>query len=174
MNRKDKYKERVKVGIFKMYPDVIIPEYKHEGDACVDIRAHNIVKLIRDNADTEISGDFSEITIYSGDRIRIGTGFKLDVPDGWCINIEGRSGFSFDEGIIVTNAPGKAECIYKGEYMVNLMKVYGEPTVIRKNDRIAQMEIVPQFKMMLRETDIINIEEGNERGEKGLGSSGIK
>ncbi len=168
------YKDEVQVGILKLFPDVNIPEYRHEGDACADVRAHNIVKLIRNDVKTDISGDFSEITIYPGDRVRIGTGFKLDVPDGWCVNIEGRSGFSFDEGIIVTNAPGKAECIYKGEYMVNLMKVCGDPTVIRKNDRIAQMEIVPQIKMLFHETDSVSIEEGNERGENGLGSSGVK
>lgn len=57
--------------------------------------------------------------------------------------------------------------------MVNLMKVCGEPTVIRKNDHIAQMEIVPQVKMLFYEIDSVSIEEDDERGEKGLGSFGV-
>lgn len=171
----EKYREEVKVGILKLHPDVKTPEYRHNGDACVDIRAYRIVKFISgdDDLDIEVPEDFSEIILHPGDRVRIGTGFKLDVPNGWCSNIEGRSGFSFDKGIVITNAPGKAECIYKGEYMVNMMKVCGRPTVIRKNDRIAQMEIVPQIKMLFHEIDDIEIEEDNERGENGLGSSGI-
>src|SRR5699024_1904815 len=96
------------------------------------------------------------------------------LPSGWCVNVEGRSGFSFDEGIVVSNAPGKCEYTYKGEYMINLIKVNKKPTVIHKNDRIAQMEIVPQYKMLLEEVEDIEIEDDNDRGEKGLGSSGVK
>lgn len=98
----------------------------------------------------------------------------MNIPEGWCVNVEGRSGFSFDEGVVVTNAPGKCEFTYKGEYMVNLTKINKKPTVIHKNDRIAQMEIVPQYKMVLEEVTDIEVEDGNERGEKGLGSSGVK
>lgn len=167
------YKEEIKVGILKLHPDVKIPEYKHFGDACADIRVDNFAKFIKSDGSEMNIKLFSEVVLYPGDRVRIGTGFKLDVPDGWCVNIEGRSGFSFDEGIVVTNAPGKAECIYKGEYMVNLLKVSGNPTTIKKGDRIAQMEIVPQYKMLFYDIDKIDVKSNNERGEKGLGSSGV-
>lgn len=163
------------VKIKKLYPDVVIPEYKHNGDACCDIRAYRVVKLVNDmGVEISVPDDFDKITMYQGYKARIGTGFVLGLPDAWCANIEGRSGFSFDEGIVVSNAPGKAECIYKGEIMVNLIKIDKKPTVIHKNDRIAQMEIVPQYKMSFEETTNIVVEEGNERGEKGLGSSGVK
>lgn len=169
------YQSVVKVGIKKLFPDVQIPVYKHEGDACCDIRAYRIVKMVNDmGVEYKIPDDFESITLFQGYSVRIGTGFKLNVPEGWSVNIEGRSGFSFDEGIVVTNAPGKAEYIYKGEYMVNLTKVSRKPTIIRKNDRIAQMEIVPQYKMDFEEVDELTIEEGNTRGENGLGSSGVK
>ena len=39
---------------------------------------------------------------------------------------------------------------------------------------MAQMEIVPQYKMVLEEVTDIEVEDGNERGEKGLSSSGVK
>lgn len=58
--------------------------------------------------------------------------------------------------------------------MINLIKVNKKPTVIHKNDRIAQMEIVPQYKMLLEEVEDMEIEDDNDRGEKGLGSSGVK
>lgn len=169
------YKDHAAVGIKLLYPDVMIPKYKHDGDACCDIRAYRVVKVINDMG-IEVSVDhdnFESITMYQGWSVRIGTGFKLDVPAGYCVNVEGRSGFSFDEGIIISNAPGKCEYIYKGEYMVNLLKVTKKPTVIHKNDRIAQMEIVPQIKMDFVEIPEIVIEDNNERGENGLGSSGI-
>lgn len=164
----------VKVGIKALYPDVVFPAYKHEGDACADIRAYRVVKLMNDmGVEIPVPENFESVTLYQGYSVRVGTGFKLDVPEGWCVNIEGRSGFSFDEGIVVSNAPGKAEFIYKGEYMVNLTKVSKKPTVIHKNDRIAQMEIVPQYKIMFEEVGEISVEDWNERGENGLGSSGI-
>lgn len=169
------YHKECQVGIKKLYPDVEIPEYKHEGDACCDIRAYRVVKMINDmGIEIEVPSDFESITLYQGYSVRIGTGFKLNIPEGWCVNVEGRSGFSFDEGVVVTNAPGKCEFNYKGEYMVNLTKINKKPTVIHKNDRIAQMEIVPQYKMVLEEVTDIEVEDGNERGEKGLGSSGVK
>lgn len=169
------YQKTVQVGIKKLYPDVVVPEYKHDGDACCDIRAYRVVKMVNDmGVEIDVPSDFESITLYQGYSVRIGTGFKLNIPEGWCVNVEGRSGFSFDEGVVVTNAPGKCEFIYKGEYMVNLTKINKKPTVIRKNDRIAQMEIVPQYKMVLEEVTDIEVEDGNECGEKGLGSSGVK
>mgnify|MGYP002532157838 FL=1 len=169
------YHKECQVGIKKLYPDVEIPEYKHEGDACCDIRAYRVVKMINDmGIEIEVPSDFESITLYQGYSVRIGTGFKLNISSGWCVNVEGRSGFSFDEGIVVSNAPGKCEYTYKGEYMINLIKVNKKPTVIHKNDRIAQMEIVPQYKMLLEEVEDIEIEDDNDRGEKGLGSSGVK
>lgn len=169
------YLNKIKIGIKRMFDGVTIPEYKHDGDACCDIRAFRIAKLVNDmGVEIPVPEDFESITLYQGYRVRIGTGFKLEIPRGWCVNIEGRSGFSFNEGVIVTNAPGKCEFIYKGEYMVNLIKVSKKPTIIHKNDRIAQMEIVPQYKMEFSEVDDVEIEEGNERGDNGLGSSGMK
>lgn len=169
------YQKTVQVGIKKLYPDVVIPEYKHDGDACCDIRAYRVVKMVNGmGVEIDVPSDFESITLYQGYSVRIGTGFKLNIPEGWCVNVEGRSGFSFDEGVVVTNAPGKCEFTYKGEYMVNLTKINKKPTVIHKNDRIAQMEIVPQYKMVLEEVTDIEVEDGNERGEKGLGSSGVK
>lgn len=171
----DGYHSAQKVGIQKLFSDVEVPQYKHKGDSCCDVRAYRVVKLMNDmGVEIEVPEDFKSITLYQGYSARIGTGFKLDVPEGWCVNIEGRSGFSFDEGIVVTNAPGKAEYTYKGEYMVNLTKVNKKPTVIYKNDRIAQMEIVPQHKMIFEEVDKVHVEDGNERVENGLGSSGVK
>ena len=168
------YHKECQVGIKKLYPDVVAPEYKHDGDACCDIRAYRVVKMVNDmGVEIDVPSDFESITLYQGYSVRIGTGFKLNIPEGWCVNVEGRSGFSFDEGVVVTNAPGKCEFTYEGEYMVNLTKVNKKPTVIHKNDRIAQMEIVPQYKMILEEVIDIEVEDGNERGEKGLGSSGV-
>lgn len=169
------YLNKLQVGIERVYDDVIIPEYKHKGDACCDVRAFRIVKLVNDmGVEIPVADDFESITLYQGYSVRIGTGFKLDVPRGWCVNVEGRSGFSFDEGVIVTNAPGKCEFTYKGEYMVNLIKVSKKPTIIHKNDRIAQMEIVPQYKMEFNNVEKVESWDGNERGENGLGSSGVK
>lgn len=169
------YVSEKKVGIQRMFDGVVIPQYKHEGDACLDIRAFRIVKIVNDmGVELLVHEDFESITLYQGYSVRIGTGFKLELPRGWCVNVEGRSGFSFDEGIVVTNAPGKCEYTYKGEYMVNLIKINKKPTIIHKNDRIAQMEIVPQYKINLVEVNNIEAEEGNERGVNGLGSSGVK
>lgn len=164
------YKEEVEVSIDKMFEDVVLPEYKHDGDACADIRAYRIISLKNDmGKDMPIPENFESVTLHQGWRVRVGAGFKVNIPKGYAINISGRSGDTFDRGYVITNAPGKADGPYKGEFMVNIMKVSREPMVISKNDRIAQMEIVPQIRMLG-----VKMNGDSIRGEKGLGSSGVK
>lgn len=164
------YKEEATVEIMPIFDDVILPEYKHDGDACADVRAYRIIEFYNDmGVKLPIPKDFKSITLHQGYKVRIGTGFKVKVQKGYAINIEGRSGSTFDKGIIVSNAPGKADGPYEGEYMVNIIKVTKNPVVIEKNERIAQIEIVPQIRMIG-----VKINEDNKRGDKGLGSSGTK
>ena len=53
------YQKTVQVGIKKLYPDVVAPEYKHDGDACCDIRAYRVVKMMNDmGVEIDVPSDF--------------------------------------------------------------------------------------------------------------------
>lgn len=55
------YQKTVQVGIKKMYPDVVAPEYKHDGDACCDIRAYRVVKMMNDmGVEIDVPSDLNQ------------------------------------------------------------------------------------------------------------------
>lgn len=171
----DWYVEDVEVEIEKMFDDVILPQYAHEGDACADVRAYRIEKIFNENGVEVMSGcDFESIKLYQGWTAIFGTGFKIKLPKGWAVNIQGRSGFSIKECATVPNAPAKIDCPYTGEYRLALVKLNKKSVTVHKNDRIAQMEIVPQYRMIFKEVDKVYADEDNQRKETGLGDSGLK
>lgn len=168
------YSYGLEVGFIKRFDDVVLPEYKRDGDACMDVRAYRIIELRNDQGIVmPLPENFESVTLYNGYTVMIGLGFGLDIPNGHAINILPRSGFSYDEGIIILNSPGKADTTFNGEYAVMMGKINKKPTVISKNNRIAQMEIVPQIKMSLVERDKYKNDPDNTRLESGFGSSGI-
>lgn len=167
------YQNEVKVKVEKMFDGVELPVYKHDGDACMDVRAYRVLSLKNEHG-LEVSLSTmkaNQIVMNAGWSAKIGTGLRFHIPKGWAIDVKGRSGLSFNEGVVVSNAPGKADGNYTGELIVLLLKVSKKTTTINMGDRIAQIEIVPQNKIILEEC---RIDENTDRGSNGIGSTGIK
>lgn len=169
------YFQEVELGIVKLRPDVILPEYKHLGDACMDLRANNI-KWIKNEMGVKLKvpEDFESVTIYQGYTVKFGTGIKVKLPEGWAADVKIRSGVSSDEAIILLNGEGKIDCPYTGEWCFCIGKINKSPFTINKNDRLMQFEPRPQIKMRLKEIDCIEVDENNQRGEGGFGHSGLQ
>lgn len=167
------YREEIPVKVLRMFDDVELPIYKHEGDACADVRAYRLME-VRNEMSIEVRNEDLEkgIFLHRGWSAKIGTGLRFQIPRGWAINMEGRSGFSIKEATVIPNAPAKIDSNYTGELIIGLVNLNAKPTRIEKGDRIAQIEIVPQYKMVFEE--VSEIEENKDRGSSGIGDSGMK
>lgn len=169
------YHQQLDVGILKLYPDVILPEYKHLGDACMDLRAHNIIWIKNEmGVKLKVPENFESITIYQGYTVKFGTGLKIDLPKGWAADIKIRSGVSSEEAIILMNGEGKVDNPYTGEWCFCIGKINKCPFTINKNDRLMQFELRPQIKCNLIEVSEIKVDKNNERGDGGFGHSGLQ
>jgi dUTP pyrophosphatase len=134
-----------------------LPEYAHEGDAGMDLRA----------------AIHEPVTIYPSRRATIPCGFMVAIPNGWCMLVLPRSGLARSRGVTVANAPGLIDSTFRGECMVILTlhgDEFSDPFVVNRGDRIAQAVLVPFGRADLREVSELG---ETARGAGGFGSSGV-
>ncbi|MEP2784634.1 MAG: dUTP diphosphatase [Pseudoruegeria sp.] len=132
-----------------------LPAYETKGAAGADIRAN--------------FSDQQSMTLAPGARRLVPTGFRVEIPQGYEVQIRPRSGLALKHGITLPNTPGTIDSDYRGPLGVILMNAGQEAFTIQHGDRIAQMIVAPvvqaAFEMVadLSETD---------RGAGGFGSTG--
>ena len=80
-----------------------------------------------------------------------------------------RSGLATKYGISLTNGVGVVDSDYRGEICVGLRNFGKENYVIEKNERIAQMVIMPVISAIFSECEALN---KTDRGNGGFGSTG--
>lgn len=113
-----------------------------------------------------------DFTIYSGESRKVPTGFAVEVPEGYELQIRSRSGLAAKDGIFVTNGVGTIDSDYRGEIFVLLTRVQGHADAreFKKGDRIAQIVLAPVTQGAFEEVELLG---ESERGVGGLGSTGI-
>lgn len=129
-----------------------VPEYAHDGDAAVDLRAAY------------------NFTIKPGEWRVIPTGIKLAIPEGYAGLVMPRSGLSTKHGLTIINSPGLIDSGYRGEIGAPLINMSGEVRKVSKGDRIAQLMIVPFVRAEFEQVDVLD---ETQRGEGGFGSTGV-
>jgi dUTP pyrophosphatase len=72
-------------------------------------------------------------------RAMVPTGFVVEIPPGYEIQVRPRSGLAAKHGVTVLNAPGTIDADYRGEVKVILVNLGAEPFTINRGDRIAQL-----------------------------------
>lgn len=131
--------------------------YTTEGSSCFDIRAnHNAI-------------------VPAGDVKLVKTGFKLEMPVGYELQIRSRSGLALNKKISVLNSPGTVDSDYRGEVGVILMNNSKEDFEISIGDRIAQGAFCKIEKPFKEIFVTMSASEGlttTERGEGGFGHTG--
>lgn len=110
-----------------------------------------------------------DVTIMPGERSIIPTGLKIELPEGYELQIRGRSGLAAKSGIMLANGVGTIDADYRGEIGVILLNTSKEPFTVHRGDRIAQ-GIVSQFE----QATWLEVDELAEttRGTGGFGSTG--
>ena len=142
----------VKITLLKHGPKVL-PEYATKGSAGLDIMA----------------AIHEPISIGPGERILVPSGFKLEIPVEYEVQIRPRSGLAIKHGITVLNSPGTIDSDYRGEIGIILINHSKNKFIVNPKDRIAQMVICKVTKMNLVKVSLLN---NTERGSGGFGSTG--
>jgi dUTP pyrophosphatase len=105
-----------------------------------------------------------------GERVSVGTGIAVAIPEGHGGLVLPRSGLAARHGIALVNAPGLIDAGYRGEVRILLLNTdRQEPFEIAAGDRIAQLVVVRIESLDLAEVDELT---ETARAAGGFGSSG--
>jgi dUTP pyrophosphatase len=141
----------VDIKIEKIFPDAILPSYSHPRDAGMDLFSYETYIL------------------KPGERRLFKTGLKVEIQEGYEMQIRPRSGLALNHGVTVLNTPGTIDAGYRGEVGVILINHGEEVYSIGKGDKIAQAVISSVKRAVLEEVEKL---EESSRGEGGFGSTG--
>ena len=129
-----------------------LPTRAHDGDAGLDLYAAEGAR------------------IGPGQRVTVGTGLAVAIPQGLVGLVTPRSGLALKHGITLVNAPGVVDSGFRGELRVILQNTDASSEFkVAVGDRIAQLVLV---RLELPATVEVDELPPSERGEGGFGSSG--
>ncbi|MFH1541288.1 MAG: dUTP diphosphatase [Elusimicrobiota bacterium] len=144
----------MKVKILKLDEKVNLPCYQHKHDSCMDLTNSGEAVLLEPFA-----------------RMLIHTGLKMELPEGYELQIRPRSGLALKKGITVLNTPGTIDSNYRGEVCVILYNASDKPVMIEEGERIAQAALCNVENIEWQEVEELN---STTRNEGGFGSTGKK
>ena len=127
------------------------PSYATEGAAGLDVVA---------------AEDFS---LDAGERKAVPTGFSIEIPPGYEVQVRPRSGLALKHGITCLNTPGTIDSDYRGEVKVILANLGSERFSAARGERIAQLVPAPVLRAQFEEVSELS---GTTRGSGGFGSTG--
>jgi len=138
----------IKIGFKKLHPDAIVPKMQREGDAAFDIYA------------------VEDVTIPLKHYSHVSCGIALEIPSGYKVMINGRSGLAL-KGIQCH--VGTVDENYKGNIGTILYNWNDTPYKVTKGDRIGQISLQAVVPTIFEEVVELT---SSVRGDKGFGSSG--
>ncbi|PPK64643.1 dUTP diphosphatase [Actinokineospora auranticolor] len=142
----------VEVLLTRLDPGVPLPAYARPGDAGADLVTT------------------TDVVIAPGERVVVGTGVAVALPEGFAGFVHPRSGLAARSGLSVVNTPGTIDSGYRGEIMVCLINHDPrEPISLRRGDRIAQLVVQRVEHAVFREVTELGT---SRRGTGGYGSTG--
>lgn len=142
------FSRTVNIKVLKETEDAILPTYAHFGDAGADLYANE------------------EVDIQPNEVKIVQTGLKVEIPDGYEMQVRPRSGMSTKTPIL--GILGTVDSGYRGSLGVMLYNHGDIPYRVQKGDRIAQAVIAPTYHGNFLISDSLS---ETERGEGGFGST---
>ena len=138
----------------KVIENGMLPEYKTEGSAGADCFARINEKVIVKPKTVET----------------IPLGFAVELPNGFEMQIRGRSGLARKNWVQVFNSPGTIDSDYRGEVGAILYNASDVDFEVNPFDRIAQAVIAPIIQANWEVKEDLS---DTKRGAGGFGSTGI-
>ena len=145
--------ENNKLIIERLDKSLPLPTYKHAGDAGFDLYAAQDAELC-----------FGVIS-----KVRLG--IKMQIPEGFEIQLRPRSGLAANWGVTLINSPGTIDAGFRGELVAIMTTMQNHGIVkINKGDRVCQAVLSPITKATIIDGCI---DQQTSRGDGGLGSTGV-
>lgn len=138
------------VALQRVSPFAVVPTKGTKESACYDLHASE------------------QVLLDVGDVKWVSTGWNIEVPSGYFLDIRPRSGLA-GFGITVNNAPGTIDEDYRGELKIVLVNHGVLPHTVIVGDRIAQCTLLPVVSTAFMEFSELT---QTQRGQQGFGSTG--
>jgi dUTP pyrophosphatase len=139
--------------------DIPLPAYQTAGAAGADVCANLLA------ADRAVG-----LLLVPGAIALIPTGFRMEIPAGFEIQIRPRSGLALKHGLTLPNSPGTIDSDYRGPVGVIVLNAGREPFVVTHGMRIAQMVVAPVVRA---EFAVVPGLDDTARAAGGFGSTGV-
>ena len=110
------------------------------------------------------------VVIPAGASAIIPTGIRVELPDGYEIQVRPRSGLAAKHQITVLNTPGTIDADYRGEICIVLINHGKNTFTIEPKMRSAQLVLAPVVQAEFLQ---IRCLAKTGRGEGGFGSTGV-
>ena len=108
------------------------------------------------SAGFDLYADIEEdIVIRPHETIKVGTGLAFELPENTFGAIFARSGIATKQGLRPSNCVGVCDADYRGEYIVALHNDTSIPQIIKPQERIAQMVLLPYISMEFNEVEML-------------------
>ncbi|MDD7362983.1 MAG: dUTP diphosphatase [Peptoniphilus sp.] len=134
-----------------------LPAYKTSGSCGMDVYA-----------------DLEEaIVLEPLERVKVPTGLYFEIPEGVEAQVRARSGLSLKQGLTLINGIGTIDSDYRGELCVLMVNLSKEEVTIEDGERIAQIVFTNYLTAEWEEVDAFEALSSTDRGEKGLGHTGL-
>ena len=137
---------------------VALPAYETTGAAGADIRANL-------RPEDRAAG----LVLPPLGRAVIPTGLRVEIPQGFEMQIRPRSGLALKHGIGMPNSIGTIDSDYRGPVGVLLVNLGTEPFTVAHGERIAQVVVAPVVQAEFALTSDLS---DTARGTGGFGSTG--
>jgi dUTP pyrophosphatase len=134
--------------------EVPLPKYQTPGSAGVDLHLATTERVV---------------LVKGGWRLRVPTGLRIAIPEGYEGQVRPRSGLASKHGLGIVNSPGTIDSDYRGEIQITLINL--DPSldiILEPLTRIAQLVICPVMRVEWLEGEL----DETERGVGGYGSTG--
>ena len=145
---------KLKLGIMPCREGVILPEVS-KGNAGIDLRV--------------LTGDGNPVEILPNKCHVFPTGIKMNIPEGYYIEVVVRSSVGIKKHLRLMNTLGVLDSSWKGETLVALHNFGEDTVVVDNNERVCQMIIHKVEDIEIERVDSVG---ESDRGEKGIGSTG--
>lgn len=161
--------------IYKLNPDVELPTFATEGAACFDVRfqiGYSKEYTGFNATNSQFTREFSDnkLVIMPGERVLVPTGLIFDIPEGHSLRVHIRSSIALKRGLILANGEGVIDSDYFHQSFVILYNSTTIKQTLESGERIAQMELVPNYYFTVTEVKKEPKQKTDRTG--GFGSTG--